>query len=1205
MKIRNKKTGEIREVSVNELNQYGLGGNMYKSGGEMIKRADGSYSKRGLWDNIRANAGSGKQPTKKMLSQERKIKSHYQDGGEEDVYWRTKQPMVNDPSMDAISKVLLQRNQDKNFMQRAAGFGNQNGIPTRYIDGQDPDSNNMSNLLIGFGDNYVSPTIIETFSNPLRNNSTMLRTAPGQLIYQPDQMEEYIKTPTVDVSDYFAAKGYKRAANDMYGMKYQEGGEEEVSNLKNINLNLPVYRKPEMNPLSFNKFLVNDRNQNLFIGGVNPRYQNENFSVGPYMVGVGNKYFQKFPADMGMSGTYHVNDNFDINMGVGQNNVNAGIKYKFKNGGDVPTIEGPSGYMNEDDVWIVDNETIKRQAKELGAKRVLTEGGSLIIFDDDWNIIAANDNPNAPYKEGGEKLPNDFNKFQEFNKTLPNNLRNDDFKYGDYSQYDLYGMWDAAGKPNSFDDVKDTENFPLQEDDTYHGFSVGNDGIWLKPKSHPSAWMEYMQGQLSTDPYFNNNHVIQKEDGRLQYVPNNYITKQSLEQKNETDIPQNINPKFMYSAPPSVFANGGGIPMYGPGGQTKPTASDSLAVMNSQIALNKFYDDEVKKGKLKKDNDKLKIDEDYLKFRLKNLNDKNLQFYRKTIAERQKSYNRGSGTYDDKYKSFFNLNPSDVSKLEYQGLGKTKSSDAYRQYYRDLITPMQNLAAPFALVDSRIKPRAEISYRPVGGGVISDYPGGSVSVFDYDPIAVKPAAMKTAADWAYMKKTYGTKPPAKNSKPPARQTINTTQGQITGTVRPNQIKGSQLTMMINPVRSKENLERMEMIPYTFNNPKVVPHGELIPVPQMQLKQQGTIPFYGPGNTIIGYTDDDRQFYPLQYSGAKNNQLNLLDKELLDNPEMLQKFVQSKDNYKFAKGGGIPERYRNMGFTSVGAKKQSTRPGKKWMVLAKKGDDYKVVHGGYKGMQDFKQHHSEQRKENFWNRMGGRNSSKATDPFSPLYWHKRFGTWEQGGQIPMAQDGVDVNKLNQKIPYVNYFPGATNNSNNYTKAAKYLARDVFKGAPLKANDIATAIEKFKVKTGYEYPLDLLLSQAQQETHFGKELKSKHNYFNVGNDDDGNVINFASPEESFLNYMDLVYNDYLQKGKKDYHDLLVDNGYVNYAKKRYAKDPLYEKKLREQSQYINRFLDKKKKGGQPMAIGGQNVMNPIVKKDNRNWLEYLKN
>lgn len=41
---------------------------------EMIKRADGSYSQRGLWDNMRANAGSGKAPTKEMLKQEKKIK---------------------------------------------------------------------------------------------------------------------------------------------------------------------------------------------------------------------------------------------------------------------------------------------------------------------------------------------------------------------------------------------------------------------------------------------------------------------------------------------------------------------------------------------------------------------------------------------------------------------------------------------------------------------------------------------------------------------------------------------------------------------------------------------------------------------------------------------------------------------------------------------------------------------------------------------------------------------------------------------------------------------------------------------------------------------------------------------------------------------------------------------------------------------------
>lgn len=48
---------------------------------KMIKRKDGSYSKRGLWDNIRANKGSGKAPTKEMLEQERKIKNKNKMGG--------------------------------------------------------------------------------------------------------------------------------------------------------------------------------------------------------------------------------------------------------------------------------------------------------------------------------------------------------------------------------------------------------------------------------------------------------------------------------------------------------------------------------------------------------------------------------------------------------------------------------------------------------------------------------------------------------------------------------------------------------------------------------------------------------------------------------------------------------------------------------------------------------------------------------------------------------------------------------------------------------------------------------------------------------------------------------------------------------------------------------------------------------------------
>lgn len=57
-----------------EMKKKSAAGKAFKSGG-MIKRADGHYSKRGLWDNIRANKGSGKKPTAAMLKQEKKIKA--------------------------------------------------------------------------------------------------------------------------------------------------------------------------------------------------------------------------------------------------------------------------------------------------------------------------------------------------------------------------------------------------------------------------------------------------------------------------------------------------------------------------------------------------------------------------------------------------------------------------------------------------------------------------------------------------------------------------------------------------------------------------------------------------------------------------------------------------------------------------------------------------------------------------------------------------------------------------------------------------------------------------------------------------------------------------------------------------------------------------------------------------------------------------
>ena len=80
----------------------------YRKGG-MLKRADGSYSKRGLWDNIRANKGSGKKPTKAMLAQERKINKK-EHGGElyntKDLSLLTDLTQSKNNSMDELMKAI-------------------------------------------------------------------------------------------------------------------------------------------------------------------------------------------------------------------------------------------------------------------------------------------------------------------------------------------------------------------------------------------------------------------------------------------------------------------------------------------------------------------------------------------------------------------------------------------------------------------------------------------------------------------------------------------------------------------------------------------------------------------------------------------------------------------------------------------------------------------------------------------------------------------------------------------------------------------------------------------------------------------------------------------------------------------------------------------------------------------------------------------
>lgn len=65
---------------------------------------------------------------------------------------------------------------------------------------------------------------------------------------------------------------------------------------------------------------------------------------------------------------------------------------------------------------------------------------------------------------------------------------------------------------------------------------------------------------------------------------------------------------------------------------------------------------------------------------------------------------------------------------------------------------------------------------------------------------------------------------------------------------------------------------------------------------------------------------------------------------------------------------------------------------KKMVLAKKGDEVKLVRFGLRGMEDFTQHKNEKRRENYLARSGGirDKSGKLTkdDVFSANHWARK-------------------------------------------------------------------------------------------------------------------------------------------------------------------------------------------------------------------------
>jgi hypothetical protein len=303
-------------------------------------------------------------------------------------------------------------------------------------------------------------------------------------------------------------------------------------------------------------------------------------------------------------------------------------------------------------------------------------------------------------------------------------------------------------------------------------------------------------------------------------------------------------------------------------GLNVPTTTDSLNLFNAQIALNKFYEDEMKKGRIKKD----AVKDKFALAKASELNDENLKFYRGE-TERRNRFNKGM--YDDFYYKYFNLLPPQLQLLEERGLKKSQHKNNHQAYYRDLITPMQNLASPFALYDERIKPQSKISYSPVGSG----YPGGNVVVYDYDPLAIKPYNMRTPKEKAEWEKKYGSKKttkstPVEKKKPEPKVTKKSITPESVLLDNQSQQTSSKITQTPAAVASKVEMSYSPGVP-------------------------GGDPVYGPGNSLIGVMNKGK------FTTYKHDALNSPDKALLENQEALQKYVGQKfgkDYVKFEKGG---------------------------------------------------------------------------------------------------------------------------------------------------------------------------------------------------------------------------------------------------------------------------------------------------------------
>lgn len=178
-------------------------GMSFEQGGQMIRRADGSYSKRGLWDNIRANSGSGKAPTSEMLKQERKIRA------EEKKYGGG----TNNPGFDALPDFV----KAKILSNMAYG-----GTSNPYMqDGGEPNGEMAMGQMAAVADKMSK---LLQFVKPAQNLDPWIASKLAVMDHSADAINDYLMygPDAQEEGDMMMRKGGSTHSGNAW---YQDGGQ--------------------------------------------------------------------------------------------------------------------------------------------------------------------------------------------------------------------------------------------------------------------------------------------------------------------------------------------------------------------------------------------------------------------------------------------------------------------------------------------------------------------------------------------------------------------------------------------------------------------------------------------------------------------------------------------------------------------------------------------------------------------------------------------------------------------------------------------------------------------------------------------------------------------------------------------------------------------------------------------------------------------